>query len=292
MSSYKRILDGQDYWDECFPLHITREREAFALPLHLHTFIELQYVAEGKGFHYIGDDRIVVEKGDLFMIPIGTEHVYRPSSPSAKDELIVYNCLFDERLPRQLALAYPLPAELSVMLAANRQRYLQYKDLQATARQLFEAMHQEYCARQPGFEAVLYAQLTRLLVYLYRLETSPPQGLPEATGIGAILAYIDRHYHQSITLTQAAQLISTSSSNMQKQFKQVTGQTFTEYIQNVRIKKSIELLGQSVFSIQEIANRVGYRDLKFFHALFKKKTGYSPARYRARIKSIYVDQRN
>ncbi|MFD0716108.1 AraC family ligand binding domain-containing protein [Paenibacillus sp. GCM10027626] len=141
MSAYRRILVGQDYWDDHFPLHITREREAFTLPLHLHTFIKIQYVAGGKGFHYIGDDRILAEKGDLFIIPIGTEHVYRPSSPSAKDELIVYNCLFDEQFPRRLALAYPFPVELSAILAANDHRYSHYRDTHSTARQLLEAVH-------------------------------------------------------------------------------------------------------------------------------------------------------
>ncbi|GBF76040.1 hypothetical protein PA598K_04480 [Paenibacillus sp. 598K] len=292
MSGDRRVLVGEDYWDDRFPMHITRERESFGLPLHLHTFIELQYVAEGKGFHYIGDDCIVAEKGDLFVIPIGTEHVYRPASASTKDELIVYNCLFDERLPRQLALAYPLPAELSAILAPNDLRYSHYRDTESTAQQLMEAMHREYCAREAGFEAVLYAQLTALLVYLYRLETRPSQGLPAASGIGAILDFIDRHFDQPITLTQAAQLISTSVSYMQKHFKQVTGQTFKEYIQNVRIKKSIELLGQPAYSIQEIATLVGYRDLKFFHALFKKKTGYSPAQYREHRHSLFIEKRN
>lgn len=275
------VLEGRDYWVDQFPLHLAREREAFTLPLHLHTFTELQYVAEGKGFHYIGDDRIVAEQGDLFIIPVGTEHVYRPSSPSAKDELIVYNCIFDEQLPRQLARAYPLPEGLYPLLAAGSGRYSHVRDDQGTARRIVEQMYQEYCTRSIGFEVVLYAQLTRLLVCIYRMETSQPHDLPAASGIGAVLAYIDQHYDQPVTLAQAARLISTSPSYMQKRFKQATGQTFTEYIQNVRIKKSIELLQHPAYSIKEIAGLAGYRDLKFFHALFKKKTGYSPAQYRA-----------
>ncbi len=283
MTAKVRLLDGSTFWEEHFPVHITREREAFTLPLHIHNFIEIQYVAEGKGFHYIGNDRVAAEKGDLFIIPIGTLHVYRPSSPQAKDELIVYNCLFDQQVPEQLGLSYPLPSEVHKLLNREPGCYYKYKDTNFKARQLLEDMHQEYFAKQAGFETVLYAQLTKLLIYLYRLETGQLQTKPVSSGIGAILAYIEQNYDQTITLTQAAKLISTSPSYMQKNFKRVTGQSFTEYIQNVRIKKSIELLLLPSYSIKEIALRVGYRDLKFFHALFKKKTGYSPAQYRSTI---------
>jgi len=281
MTDDTRILVGAEFWEDHFPIHITREREAFTLPLHHHDFIELQYVAEGRGYHYIGDERIVAQKGDLFIIPIGTEHVYRPSSPAARDELIVYNCLFDARLPAQLAYTYPLPGDLFALLTGERSRYYQYQDKHASARQLFEEMHREFGARQPGFEAVLYALLMQLLVLLYRLETGSSPSRPAISGIEAVLAYIDAHYDQPLTLAQAARLSSTSASALHRHIKRVTGQTFTEYVQNVRIKKSVALLQQSTASVKEIAARVGYRDLKFFHKLFKKKTGSSPARYRA-----------
>ena len=289
MAAGLHTLEGKSFWDTRFPMYITRERESFTLPLHIHDFIEIQYVAEGKGFHYIGEERVVAEKGDLYIIPIGTHHVYRPTSPLSKDELIVYNCLFDKHVPQQLGHSYPLPAQIYQILNGETASYRKYKDITSEGRQLLESMHQEYFSKQTGYEAALYAQLTRLLIYLYRLETHQPLSIPTHSGISIILAYIDKHYNQTITLAKAAQLISTSPSYVQKIFKQVTGQSFIEYIQNVRVKKSLELLQNSSYSIKEIAHTVGYRDLKFFYALFKKKTGRSPAQYRSSLLIPYKE---
>ena len=283
MTADLHTLEGKSFWDDRFPMYITRERESFTLPLHIHDFIEIQYVAEGKGFHYIGEERVAAEKGDLYIIPIGTHHVYRPSSPLSKDELIVYNCLFDKHVPQKLGLSYPIPDQIYQILNNETASYRKYKDITSEGRQMIEGMHQEYFSKQAGYEAVLYAQLTKLLIYLYRLETNQILSAPAQSGISIILSYIDKHYSQTITLAKAAQLISTSPSYVQKIFKQVTGQSFIEYIQNVRVKKSLDLLQHPSYSIKEIAHQVGYRDLKFFYALFKKKTGYSPAQYRSRL---------
>jgi AraC family L-rhamnose operon transcriptional activator RhaR len=62
--------------------------------------------------------------------------------------------------------------------------------------------------------------------------------------------------------------------------KRATGQSFTEYMQNLRIRKSCELLRRTTLPVKEIAARSGYRDLKFFHELFRKKTGRTPLEYR------------
>jgi YesN/AraC family two-component response regulator len=47
-------------------------------------------------------------------------------------------------------------------------------------------------------------------------------------------------------------------------------------IQSLRIRKSYELLRNTSKSIPKISKMIGYNDLTFFHALFKKKTGTSP----------------
>ncbi|MCD9023860.1 AraC family transcriptional regulator [Cohnella silvisoli] len=282
MNSTPHTLEGRTLWDPNFPLYVTREREYFTLPIHIHDFVEIQYVAEGKGYHYIGDERIFVEKGDLFIIPIGTRHVYRPASEAAKDELIVYNCIFDVSVPEKLLLAYPFPEGTLTLLTGQSQAYRRYKDAFHEGRIGMEALHREYRMRQPGYESCLYALLTKLLVYLYRLELNLASALPANSQLGSALEYMEDNYSRPLTLAEIAKLLPASPSYMQRMFKQATGQSFTEYLQNIRMKKSTELLRHTTLTIKEIAEQVGYRDLKFFYALFRKKTGLSPRQYRNR----------
>ncbi len=280
MASSPYTLEGKLYWTPDFPIAVTRERERFSLPIHIHDFVEIQFVAEGKGFHYIGNDRLYVEKGDLFIIPIGTRHVYRPASEAPKDELIVYNCLFDPAVPQRLALAYPLPEQALKLLSGDERPYRRFKDRFNEGKTRIEALYREYQAGLPGFEAVLFARLTELLVCLHRLELADRANAPAMSGMARAIEYLERNFERPVTLAEVASLLPVSPSYLQRMLKQATGQSFTEYLQNLRIAKSCELLRRTALPIKEIAARSGYRDLKFFHELFRKKTGKTPREYR------------
>jgi AraC family L-rhamnose operon transcriptional activator RhaR len=78
----------------------------------------------------------------------------------------------------------------------------------------------------------------------------------------------------------AAQL-GMSGRHFQRSFKKLTGMTFLESIQNIRIDQSCQLLLSTTDKISHIAAVVGYQDIKYFNALFKKKTGVAPRQYRA-----------
>ncbi|MCQ6562117.1 helix-turn-helix domain-containing protein [Paenibacillus mendelii] len=278
-------LEGHIFWRTNMQLSVTRERERFSLPIHVHDFIEINYVAEGKGHHYIGDERLSVEQKDLFVIPVGTQHVYRPVSQEPKDELIVYNCLIGPDMLTRLQRAYPLPEDMDTLLTAEGQPYRRLTDTGGEVRRIMEGLHMEYMMRQPGYESFMCAHLTQLLLTLYRLYQQEGAASGAYSEIGIIFDYIHAHYAQPLVLKELAALIPISVSHLQRLFKTATGQSFTEFIQNLRIEKSCDLLLQTSLSIGDISGRVGYRDIKFFHALFKKKTGMSPNRYRKRAQS-------
>ena len=65
-----------------------------------------------------------------------------------------------------------------------------------------------------------------------------------------------------------------------KRFKDDTGITFVKYLQNYRVMQGCRLLTSSRRSLAEIAEKVGYKDVKFFSSLVKKMTGLSPADFR------------
>ena len=62
--------------------------------------------------------------------------------------------------------------------------------------------------------------------------------------------------------------------------KKETGQNFMDYLTELRINESKALLCRNDLSVQDVAEAVGYRDLKYFSRLFKKITGVSPSDYR------------
>ena len=65
--------------------------------------------------------------------------------------------------------------------------------------------------------------------------------------------------------------------------RQETGQTFKEYLTEIRIKKAKELLRMTGLRSADIGYRVGYNDPHYFSSVFKKHTGLSPIEFRSQI---------
>lgn len=97
--------------------------------------------------------------------------------------------------------------------------------------------------------------------------------------------YIDAHYMQSsISLKSAAEFVNMNPSYLSSIFSKETGKTFTEYLTEIRMEKSKELLRCSPLKVSEIAYRSGYNDPQYFSHLFKKYNDCSPKEYRQREK--------
>lgn len=92
--------------------------------------------------------------------------------------------------------------------------------------------------------------------------------------------YIEENKGLHIKLEDLAKNAGFSYSYFSHLFKKETGKTLTEYIQMVRIETAKKLLVEKERSVSEVAELVGYSDIKFFTKQFKKALGVSPNEYR------------
>lgn len=92
--------------------------------------------------------------------------------------------------------------------------------------------------------------------------------------------YITTHYGESLTLERVASEAGLSTAYFSLLFKQETGLSFSDYVVDLRIKTAKDLLKQTDDTIASIAERVGYRDVKYFSRLFARTVGVNPAKYR------------
>lgn len=71
-----------------------------------------------------------------------------------------------------------------------------------------------------------------------------------------------------------------SYSYLSRYFKQQTGCNFIYYLYRLRIDKAKEMLKNSGFKINQIAENVGFSDVNNFIRMFKKYEGITPGKYR------------
>ncbi|WP_055106297.1 response regulator transcription factor [Paenibacillus ihumii] len=93
-----------------------------------------------------------------------------------------------------------------------------------------------------------------------------------------MLDFIDRHHYENLRLEMLAELFNYSSSYLGQLFKSHTGEYFNAYLDKVRIDKAKELLTQGM-KVYEVAEKVGYSNVNYFHNKFKKIEGQSPSSY-------------
>ncbi|MDG0791227.1 helix-turn-helix transcriptional regulator [Cohnella ginsengisoli] len=70
------------------------------------------------------------------------------------------------------------------------------------------------------------------------------------------------------------------STTFFRTFSRYVGQTPNDYLNRVRIERSVELLGRTDWSIEAIASAVGYSSGSYFIKVFRRLTGQTPGQYR------------
>ncbi len=101
--------------------------------------------------------------------------------------------------------------------------------------------------------------------------------------VKAVQEWIDEHYGEDFSLAWLAEQNAMSSRTLIRRFKAATGESPLAYLQTVRIEVAKKILENSVQTISEITQQVGYEDVSSFSKMFKRRVGLSPREYRGRF---------
>lgn len=98
--------------------------------------------------------------------------------------------------------------------------------------------------------------------------------------IKQVQEFIEKNYHDKITVEQLTSMVALSRRNFERRFKKATSNTVVEYMQRVKIEAAKKGLESGRKNINEMMYEVGYNDTKAFRTVFKNITGLSPIEYK------------
>ncbi len=124
--------------------------------------------------------------------------------------------------------------------------------------------------------------LKELLLHLHNLICFNPAEKNQQM-IQQMKEYIADNYQKGITLSEMARDFNISISYLSSLFHEETGESFSEYLNLLRLNKAKELLKSTDIKIYQIADRLGFNDAYYFSSWFKKQVGASPTTYRDNI---------
>lgn len=132
-------------------------------------------------------------------------------------------------------------------------------------------------------ELQLIAELYKLLAFL--IEEFPSKAMSDSSiliqnYIKQAKKIIHTQYGNPLKISDIAKKLNLNRSYLYKIFKEETGYSLKDYLIQIRMEKSADLLTSTTFHISEIANAVGFPDALAFSKAFKKHFGQSPSNYR------------
>lgn len=101
--------------------------------------------------------------------------------------------------------------------------------------------------------------------------------------VSKALEQIRTRYGEKLSVEGISEELGVSASYLSRKFKEITGQTFLDFLNRYRVSQAARLLNTGEYRIGEISEAVGFTDYKHFSAVFKKYTNKSPTKFMKEI---------
>ena len=254
-------------------------------PSHIHRFIEVVYVLEGNGIHYVNDVAYHVKRGDILFVNFEQVHAFDKGTmqilnicikPEFIDRELVDSKNANEMLALSMFDTFADIEQISPVVSFNGKEFIEVEDI-------VRHILREWKEKNMNYRMVIKGYILVLLNKIFR-QMHSEQLVPVVQHMNRItpdiIHYIEEHCYKRINLTELAQMCFYNPSYFSKIFKETFGKNLTDFIQEKRIEKAIELLKQPDMSIEEIVQKVGFCDKKQFYKVLKKFTGVTPCKLR------------
>lgn len=230
---------------------------------------QLLYITQGKGRFCSahGEDRVISE-GNMFLLFPGEWHSYYPDSRTGWVEYWIG--FTGESIDKKQE--HNFFSKTRPVLNVGLQNEL----VNIYLRAIDIAQEQE-----TGFQQQLAGIVDYLLAFAFAYDKSSSfEEIKVTKLINKAKLIIVENLDADISLEEIASRLNISYSWFRRVFKQYTGFSPLQYIQEMKIQKSKELLTNSDLSNAEIAFKLGFDNSNYFCSVFKKKTKMTPMQYR------------
>ncbi len=230
--------------------------------MHYHNLIEIGLCLEGHGIFFINENTYAFQQGDMVYIHPSDPHIAQsPQNYPSKWWFLSFDTDFFQTMP----------SSVPSLLFSDKQ-----------CKSLLKLAMEELRLQKENFQEAFCMLMRLFFLQLNRLHTETPVH-PSEQEIGLItpaLNYIAQKYSEDIQIPQLAETCHLSPGYFRKIFKQITGKTPLEYLNETRLTVAQSLLQTSELPISEIAMQVGYNTLSSFNRQFKEAYHLSPRQYR------------
>ena len=253
---------------------------------HAHESFEIAYVLKGSCLEWIMGEKHEFKEGDFWILSPKTMHRMYIDN----DEGVVLTCIikkktfedvFSEMLRRDNILTEFF---LSGIYSGAANAYIIFPTGEdALVSENICHLYVEGVEKKEYFEEIQTTLFISTMMYIMR-EYGKTAIMPDFRSKNdvtdyAMIRYIKEHF-STVTLSEVADRFHYSSGYVSRLIPRLTGMTFKEIQQKLRMEKAGNLLAHTDLSVAEVSEQVGYINTETFIRAFKKTFGQVPSTYR------------
>ena len=265
--------EKRGYLLDDFRLFHLKDREGTNIDYHYHEFCKLLMLRSGSGGYTVDGQRYSLDTGDIVLIGSGCVHRPEFEHGSLYERVIIY--ISPEFLQQQSTPDCPL---LDIFNGEHGHvLHLHQPDILWN---LSDALEQELSKDEYGRVILSNGLLLRLLIEIARGIRNPETTfakpiVPSDSRILEILRYIDAHLTEDLSIDILAEEFFISKFHMMRLFKQETGRSIHDYLQERRLLFARDLIRQGV-SATDSCFQSGFRSYSSFTRAYAKHFGTTP----------------
>lgn len=258
----------------------------FTYPWHFHSEYEIIYVKESHGERFVADSVEHFSPGDVILLGSNLHHCMRSSdiyyrgNPGLRVRGVVIQFAHD-----YMSHAIDKYADFThvrlLLNSAKRGFYFPCSQNDDIIRCIEDLPLQNGIHRIIGLLLLLDKMATfKDKRFIGSPHYSENTSVFPGSRIEKVLSYLNYHYTENLSLDDMASRFSMNTSAFCRYFKQNTGKSCIDYVQDLRIGYACKLLLGSSFDISQISIECGYNTICHFNKIFKRKTAMTPSEYR------------
>ncbi|MCM2676643.1 helix-turn-helix domain-containing protein [Alkalicoccobacillus plakortidis] len=258
---------------------------------HFHEAIELLFSFSGKAKMFVGGETFVMEEGDLVII--NSNEVHSIFAEEGEDTRYLVIKLEPEVLYSTSRSIFESKYVLPFTMAkTSPQTLLTKKETSHTAiSTIIDQIMKEFYLKEYGYDFAIRIQICSIFLEVLRywrnhgvaIRETEPYNEVELNLMREVFDLIEKQFSTAITARDAAKHCKLSYSYFSRKIKMITGRSFTELLNYVRVTEAEKLLSTTNLTVTEIAVTVGYSSTSYFIQQFRGFKQTSPYQFRKKL---------
>ncbi len=285
MEAETNVIDAGKLLDTGKLIQVRPHTRFIHFPPHSHNYVEMIYMCKGCTHHLINGEDVYLQEGEILLL---SQKAVQEIYPAGKEDIAVNFIILPEFFGdclKIIASERNMLRDFVISCLRGENSSCGYFHFKVTdilpIQNLIENLIFTVWNRQPNKRSMNQVTMGLLFLLLMnqmdKMETgteSEPQRF-----VMQILAYVEEHYRDG-ELSELAERMHYDLYWLSKEIRKRTGKTYTELVQDKRLRQAAYLLKNTGMPVTDIAIEVGYSNISYFHRIFQKRYHMTPKKYR------------